>query len=75
MNLPPELLAKIRAAPVLTRKISVEDWERGRAARRALSDWVNQGQPLRRAAGDPRKDVLLRQLNNGERGMPFGPLE
>ena len=75
MKIPSEILAKLRAAPVLTRVISMEDWERGRAARRALSDWINNGQPLRRKAGDPRKDALLRQLNDGERGMPFGPLE
>lgn len=58
----------------LPRIASLEEWERGRAARRALSLRINGGQPLRRAKGDPRKDALLRQLFAGERGLPFQPL-
>lgn len=56
---------------MLTRTISWEDWEKGRAARRAIAIKVVGPAPLRRESGDPRKDALLRKLNNGERGMPF----
>ena len=60
----------------LPRVATWEEWERGRAARRALSLRVTGGKILRRASsGDPRKDALLRELNHGERGMPFLPLE
>ena len=52
----------------------MEQWEAGRAARRALAMQITGGQPLRRKAGDPRKDALLRQLCAGERGLPFGPI-
>jgi hypothetical protein len=60
--------------PVLTRTISWEEWERGRAYRRALVDKITGGEVLRRRAGDPGKDALLRKLNDGRRGMPFQPL-
>lgn len=60
--------------PILQRVTTWEEWERGRAARRARCDELNGGRDLRRAAGDPREDALLRQLNNGARGLPFGPL-
>lgn len=56
---------------MLTRTISWEDWEKGRAARRAVVVRAIGDIELRRPAGDPRKDALLRKLNNGERGMPF----
>ncbi len=55
----------------LPRTASWEEWEQGRAARRALSRKIAGGKPLRRAFGNPRKDKVLRALNNGERGMPF----
>ena len=55
----------------LGRVATWEEWEQGRAARRALSRKITGGKPLRRAAGNPRKDRMLRALNNGERGMPF----
>jgi hypothetical protein len=58
----------------LERKTTWEEWERGRAARRAACDRVTGGRELRRPAGDPRKDALLRAINNGERGLPFPPL-
>lgn len=59
----------------LPRTATLEEWEAGRAARRALFLWVNGGRSLRRAAGDPCKDALLRQLFAGERGLPFGPVQ
>lgn len=55
----------------LQRATTWEEWERGRAARRAACDRISGGGELRRLSGDPRKDVLLRQLNRGERGLPF----
>lgn len=58
-------------APKLTRVISWEDWEKGRARRRAICQRLNGGRILRRQTGDPRKDAILRQLNGGERGAPF----
>ena len=60
--------------PILERATTWEEWERGRAARRALCDRINGGRELRRPAGDPRKDALLRRLNNGARGLPFKPI-
>ncbi len=55
----------------LPRVAGWEEWERGRAARRELSRQLTGGKFLRRAVGNPRKDRLLRALNEGERGMPF----
>lgn len=72
MQPPPELLASVVPLP---RVATLEQWEAGRAARRALSMQITGGRPLRRKAGDPRKDVLLRQLFAGERGLPFGPIQ
>ena len=60
--------------PVLTYKITWEDWEKGRAYRRAIAKKAVGNAPLRRESGDPEKDRLLRELNNGERGMPFTEL-
>jgi hypothetical protein len=57
-------------ATPLPRIATWEEWEQGRAARRALSRKIAGGKPLRRAFGNPRKDKVLRALNNGERGMP-----
>ena len=59
----------------LSRTVTVEEWEAGRAPRRTLSMQVTGGQPLRRKTGDPRKDALLRRLFAGERGLPFGPIQ
>lgn len=58
----------------LERVTTWEEWERGRAARRAICDRITGGRELRRLSGDPRKDELLRQLNSGARGLPFGPI-
>jgi hypothetical protein len=58
----------------LPRKTTWQEWERGRAARRALAMRITGGKILRRASGHPRKDRLLRQLYDGERGLPFLPL-
>jgi hypothetical protein len=61
--------------PILERTTTWEEWERGRAARRAVCERITGGRPLRRLSGDPRKDALLRRLNNGARGLPFAPLK
>ena len=58
-------------ASPLPRVATWEEWERGRPARRALSRRISGGKILRRERGDLRKDRLLRELNNGERGLPF----
>lgn len=57
----------------LPRIATWEEWEAGRAARRALCDRLTGGRELRRISGDPRKDRLLRTLNAGQRGRPFAP--
>jgi len=57
--------------PVLPRVVSWEEWEAGRAARRAVAMRITDGKILRRAEGNPRKDRLLRRLYQGERGLPF----
>ena len=57
--------------PTLPRVCTWEQWEAGRAARRKLAMQITGGKILRRRAGNPRKDLLLRRLNNGERGLPF----
>ena len=72
MKTPPDFSASIVPLP---RTATLAEWEAGRVARRALSMQVTGGRPLRRAAGDPRKDALLRQLFAGERGLPFGPIQ
>lgn len=56
----------------LPRVTTWEEWEAGRAARRELSRKISGGKILRRKKGNPRKDRLLRALNNGERGLPLG---
>jgi hypothetical protein len=61
--------------PILTRKISWKEWEKGRTYRRAIALEAAGGVELRRKKGDPRKDAILRRLNNGKRGMPFRKLE
>lgn len=53
----------------LPRVATLEEWERGRPARRALSRRISGGKILRRTRGNPRKDRLFRELNNGERGL------
>lgn len=58
----------------LERMTTWDEWERGRAARRAACLGITGGRELRRPAGDPRKDALLRELNEGRRGLPFKPL-
>ncbi len=52
--------------------ISYEDWLKGRRTRRALSERVAGGE-IRRASSS--SDKRLRQLFNGERGLPFTPTE
>ena len=66
----PEFAADLQSKP-LPRVATWEEWESGRAARRALSRQISGGKLLRRPSGDPRKDACLRRLNNGERGLPF----
>jgi len=61
--------------PILERQTTWAAWELGRAARRAVVDRITGGRVLRRPSGDPRKDLLLRELNEGERGQPFAELE
>jgi len=58
----------------LERATTWEEWERGRASRRAICDRITAGRELRRFSGDPRKDELLRRLNSGGRGLRFGPI-
>ena len=55
----------------LPRVATVEQWLAGRAGRRKLCERFNGNRPLRRIEGDPRKDRVLRQLNDGERGARF----
>lgn len=52
--------------------ISYEDWLKGRRARREISQRVAPG--IRRRESGP-KDARLRELFNGERGLPFTPTE
>ena len=59
----------------LPRVATVEEWQAGRAARGLLCLMVNGPDPIRRKAGDPRKDAVLRQLNGGERGARFATVE
>ncbi len=59
---------------MLPRAATWEEWEAGRAARRALARQITGGKILRRACGNPRQDALLRELNHGERGLPFSAL-
>jgi len=61
--------------PRLERITTWEEWERGRAARRAACDRITGGRILRRESGDPRKDALLRRLNNGERGGRYAEFD
>lgn len=56
---------------MLPRATSWQQWESGRAARRALAMRITGGKILRRQAGNPRKDTWLRKLNDGKRGLPF----
>ncbi len=58
----------------LPRIATWEEWEAGRAARRALAMRITSGKILRRPDGHPRKDRLLRAIYDGERGPPFAPL-
>jgi hypothetical protein len=64
----------MKPPPTLNRVTTWEEWEQGRAARRAAAGRITGGRELRRAAGDPRKDAQLRALNDGRRGPPFRPL-
>lgn len=59
----------------LPRVATVEEWQAGRAAHRLVCMMVNGPDPIRRKAGDPRKDAVLRQLNGGERGARFATVE
>jgi hypothetical protein len=52
--------------------ISYEDWLKGRRYRRELSKLVAPG-VIRRKSGS--SDRRLKQLFNGERGLPFTPTE
>ena len=59
----------------LPRVASVEQWLVGGARRRALCVAVNGPAPIRRRAGDPAKDAVLRRLFDGERGPAFASME
>lgn len=59
------------SAAQLPRATTWEEWERGRAARRAIALRVTGGKELRRRSGNPRKDRLLGRLYRGQRGLPF----
>ena len=65
---------KAPSPPRLERVTTWDEWERGRAARRVVCERITGGRELRRPTGDPRKDALLRGLNDGRRGLPFKPL-
>ena len=58
----------------LPRVATMEQWQAGRAGRRKLCERFNGDRGLRRATGDPRKDTIMRQLNDGERGGPFATI-
>lgn len=62
-------------ANTLPRQATWEQWESGRDVRRALTMRITGGKVLRRESGNPRKDVWLRQLNAGQRGLPFARRE
>jgi len=53
--------------------ISYDDWLKGRRLRRELSQRAVGGGAIRRQ--ESAKDKRLRQLFNGERGLPFTPTE
>jgi hypothetical protein len=59
---------------ILRRVTTWEEWERGRAARRAMAMQISGGETLRPSAGNPRQDRLLRHLYKGGRGLPFQPI-
>jgi hypothetical protein len=52
--------------------ISWEDWLKGRRARRESSQLVAPGSNRRQSSSSDRR---LKQLFNGERGLPFTPTE
>lgn len=52
--------------------ISYEDWLKGRRYRRELSKRVAPGILRRKSSSSDRR---LKQLFNGERGLPFTPTE
>jgi len=70
----PSSISQSGCVPRLPRVVSWEEWEAGRAARRAAAMRITGGKILRRVAGNPRKDRLLRRLYQGERGLPFQPV-
>ena len=63
--------SKILSIP-LEGAISYDDWLKGRRLRRELSERAVGGE-IRRI--ESSKDRRLRQLFNGERGLPFTPTE
>ncbi|MCU0786325.1 MAG: hypothetical protein MUF81_20215 [Verrucomicrobia bacterium] len=63
--------SKIPSIPI-EGSISYEDWLKGRRFRRELCERVAPG-TIRRTSSS--KDKRLRQLFNGERGLPFTPTE
>ena len=56
----------------IDKPISWEDWLAGRKARRETSKLVAPGIIRRKSSS---KDKRLRELFNGERGLPFTPTE
>ncbi len=63
--------SKIPSIPI-EGSISYEDWLKGRRRRRELSQLVAPGINRRESSSS---DKRLRQLFNGERGLPFTPTE
>jgi hypothetical protein len=63
--------SKVPSIPI-DRPISWEDWLKGRRARRETSKLVAPGIIRRESSSS---DKRLRQLFNGERGLPFTPTE
>ena len=75
MSMVPDTSDSFPPCVPLPRKASVAQWQAGRAFRRPLATRLNGPAPLRREAGDPRKDAVLRRLNAGERGARFASSE
>lgn len=65
--------SKIPCVPIpIEGAISWEDWLKGRRFRRQLSELVAPGIIRRKSSS---KDKRLKELFNGERGLPFTPTD
>ena len=65
------LKSKVPCIPIVG-SISWADWLKGRRARRESSKLVAPGIIRRRSSSSDRR---LKKLFNGERGLPFTPIE